>query len=418
LIRILQKQDFEQAANIVALAYPGMNLQTTEDKIKFVERLTTEQAEENGIDYFGYFNETEELLGIYRLNDFECNVNGKFQHVFGIGMVAVHLLHKKEKIAFQLLSHFHQYARQENVALVSLYPFNPSFYRKMGYGYGPMKYEYKIKPDAFIANGDKGLVKFLSPNDEVAIVDLYNEYALQNHGMFKRTWSERRLIKNAATNYVGVVENDKLIGALAFTLQPVKDSHFLHQHMIVYEWIWSTPNAYKQLASWLFSQQDQVERIIFRTNDQSFLYALANPLNGSNHLIHSIYHEVATAGTGLMYRITNIDAFVKEMNFVNNRRPDGFTRLLLEIEDTFLIEQSGTYEFIYNGDFWSSSKLINTNEEVNIKIGIHDLSSWWMGCVSLEALHKFGEVNVNNIDINLLDSWFKPNSSPICFTSF
>ncbi|QFF99853.1 GNAT family N-acetyltransferase [Psychrobacillus glaciei] len=418
MIQLLQKQDFEQAASIVALAYPGMNIQTTEEKIKFVERLTVEQEEQNGINYFGNFNETGELLGIYRLNDFECNVNGKFQRVFGIGMVAVHLLHKKEKIAFQLLSHFHQYARQENVALVSLYPFNPSFYRKMGYGYGPMKYEYKIKPDALIANGDKGLVQFLSPNDEEAIVTLYNDYALQNHGMIKRTWTERRYIKNAATNYVGVVENDELIGALAFTLHPVKDSHFLHQHMVVHEWIWSKPNAYKQLASWLSSQQDQVDRIIFRTNDSSFLYALTNPLNDSNHLIPSLYHEVATAGVGLMYRITNIGLFVHEMNFQNLNRPDEYTRLLLEINDTFLKEQNGLYEFIYNGELWSATKVLDSNERANMKIGIHDLSSWWMGCVSLKDLCKYGEVTINNIDSNLLDGWFMPNTSPICFTSF
>ncbi|WP_391116721.1 enhanced intracellular survival protein Eis [Psychrobacillus sp. L3] len=418
MIRLLQKQDFEHAANIAALAYPGMNIQTTEEKIKFVERLRVEQEEQNGIHYFGYFNDTEALLGIYRLNDFECNVNGKFQRVFGIGMVAVHLLHKKEKIAFQLLSHFHQHARQENVALVSLYPFNPSFYRKMGYGYGPMKYEFKIKPDALIANGDKVLVQLLSPNDEEAIVTLYNDYALQNHGMIKRTWTERRYIKNAATNYVGVFENEELIGALAFTLQPVKDSHFLHQHMVVHEWIWTKPNAYKQLASWLSSQQDQVDRIIFRTNDQSFLYALTNPLNDSNHLIPSANHEVATAGTGMMYRITNITLFVDNMNFHKLNRPDEYTRLLLEIEDDFLIEQSGSYEFIYSGDFWSATKLLNTNEEANIKMGIHDLSSWWMGCVSLESLHKYGEVTINNMDVNLLDRWFRPKTSPICFTSF
>ncbi|MFJ5770241.1 enhanced intracellular survival protein Eis [Psychrobacillus sp. NPDC093180] len=418
MIRLLQNKDLEAVADIVAFAYPGMNIQTSEKKLEFISRLTKEQEEQNGIQYFGYFNEEEELLGIYRLHDFECNVNGKFQRIFGIGMVAVHLLHKKEKIAFTLLSHFHQYASQENVSLVSLYPFNPSFYRNMGYGYGPMKYEFKIKPNALVSNGEKGLVKFLSPKDEEAIVSLYNDYAQKNHGMIKRTWTERQRIKNGVTNYVGVIENGQLLGALAFTLETVKDSHFLHQYMIVHEWIWTDPIAYKQIAAWLYSQQDQVDRIIFRTNDPSFLYTLSNPLNGSNHLIPSVYHEVATTGAGLMYRITNVVDFIHEMNFRQLRRPDEYIRLLIEIEDTFLIEQNGLYEVIYNGDFWNATKISNINEEATIKIGIHDLSSWWMGCISVEALHNYGVVSIGDIDIKKLDEWFKPKQSPICFTSF
>lgn len=418
MIRRIITKDFEGAANLVALAYPGMHIQTQESKQAFMDRLKKEDEEQNGIQYFGYFNEVEELIGLYRLNEFECNINGKFQRIFGIGMVAVHLLYKKEKIAFKLLSHFHDYARQENVSLVSLYPFNPSFYRKMGYGYGPMKYEFKFKPHGVVSDGEKGLVQFLSPNDEEAIVSLYNDYAQKHHGMIKRTWNERQRIKNAVTNYVGVKEKEQLIGALAFSLEPVKDSHFLHQQLIVHEWIWSKPNAYKQLAAWLQSQQDQVDRIVFRTNDQSFLYALTDPLNGSNHLIPSANHEVATTGSGLMYRVCNIISFVHTTNFHNLKRPEEFTRILINIEDSFVKEQNGLYEVVYNGDFWNAIKLENSNEKANISIGIHDLSSWWMGCVSIEALQNYGEVTLYNVESKILDEWFSSRISPICFTSF
>ncbi|MFJ7971629.1 enhanced intracellular survival protein Eis [Psychrobacillus sp. NPDC096389] len=418
MIRLLQQTDLEAVSNIVAFAYPGMNIQTTEKKTEFVVRLTKELEEQNGIQYLGYFNDEEELLGMYRLNDFECNVNGKFQRIFGIGMVAVHLLHKKEKIALKLLSHFHDFAREENVSLVSLYPFNPGFYRKMGYGYGPLKYEFKIKPNALIVTGEKGLVTFLTPQDEEAIVSLYNSYAQKNHGMIKRTWTEQQRIKNGVTNYVGVKENGQLVGALAFTLESVKDSHFLHQHMIVHEWIWTKPDAYQQLASWLHSQQDQMDRVIFRTNDQSFVYALTNPLNGSNHLIPSVYHEVATSGTGLMYRITNVIDFIHEMNFQQLRKPDQYVKIVIEIEDTFLPKQNGLFEVIYKDEMWSATKLLNYAEGANIKIGIQDISSWWMGCISIETLYNYGNVSINNINPQLLDEWFMPKRSPICFTSY
>ncbi|QUG42547.1 GNAT family N-acetyltransferase [Psychrobacillus sp. INOP01] len=418
IIRLLQKEDMEQAANIAAMAYPGMLIQSVEKTKEFAERLIIEQKEDNGLQFFGCFNEQEDLVGIFRINDFECNINGKFQRILGIGLVAVHLLHKKEKVAFQILSYFHAYARQENAALVALHPFNPSFYRKMGYGNGPLRYEFKFKPGTLLTDGDKSKVKFLAPADEDAIVSLYNEYAQNNHGMMKRTWKEKQYIKTKKTYYVGVEDENNLIGALAFTLEPVKDSHFLHQHLEVHEWIWSTPTAYKQLTAWLSSQQDQVDRIIFRTNDQSFMYNLSNPLNDSNHLIPSVYHEVATTGTGMMYRITKVETFVTSTNFTGLGRPEKDTRILIELVDTFLQEQSGIYELQYEGELWKIQKLEKAEEPVNLTIGIHYLSSWWMGCVSLESLHNTGQANVSNIEPKLLDEWFKPKSGPICFTSF
>lgn len=418
MIRLLQTVDLKQAADIASLAYPGMQIQSDEKKKEFIERLATEQNEDNGIQFFGCFDDQGELLGIFRVNDFECNINGKFQRIFGIGMVAVHLLHKKEKVAFQLLSHFHNYARQENVALVSLYPFNPSFYRKMGYGYGPLRYEFKFKPSELIADGNKRHVKFLSPSDEDSIVSLYNDYAQNNHGMLKRTWKEREYIKARKTYYVGVEEGNLLVGALSFTLEPVKDSHFLHQHMIVHEWIWSNASAYKQLASWLNSQQDQVDRVIFRTNDQSFVYSLSNPLNDSNHVIPSVYHEVATAGSGIMYRITNIESFVNGTNFNGLARPQENTKILLAVEDTFIAEQQGVYELSYSRDQWEIQKVEKTHELVNLTIGIHNLSSWWMGCVTLESLYNYGEAEIHRLDPKMLDEWFKPKNGPICFTAF
>ena len=418
MIRLLQTEDLKQAADIAALAYPGMQIQSDEKKKEFVERLATEQLEDNGIQFFGSFSEQGELLGIFRVNDFECNVNGRFQRIFGIGMVAVHLLHKKEKVAYQLLSYFHNYARQENVGLVSLYPFNPSFYRKMGYGYGPLRYEFKFKPGELIADGNKSRVKFLVPSDEEAIVSLYNEYAQNNHGMLKRTWKEREYIKSSKTYYVGVEEENQLVGALAFTLEPVKDSHFLDQHLIVHEWIWTNPNAYKQLASWLNSQQDQVDRVIFRTNDQSFVYSLSNPLNDSNHVIPSVYHEVATTGSGIMYRITNLESFVNGSNFHGLGRPQENTKILLEIKDSFIAEQHGIYELSYSTEQWEIHKVERPAEQANITIGIHDLSSWWMGCVMFESLYNYGEAEVHQLDPKKLDEWFTPKNGPICFTTF
>lgn len=418
LIRVLGENDFESAADLVSMAYPGMGIQTEEKKKEYMERLNREQKEQNGIQFYGCFNEKQELVGIYRRSDFECNINGQFQRLFGIGMVAVHILHKKEKVAFELLNHFHEEARKEKVALVALYPFSSSFYRKMGYGYGPLKYEFKIKPGALNSNGEKDLVELLSPSDVEEITTLYNSFVANHHGMIKRTWSERQHIKNAASRYVGVRENGELIGALAFTLQMVKDSHFLHQNMIIHEWIWIYQKGFKQLEAWIHSQQDQVDRIIYGTNNPAFVYSLNNPPNDSNHLIPSVYHEVATTGSGLMYRISDIPLFFEQMNYQALRKPINEQVITLSVKDSFIQEQEGSYKLIYLDGNWHIEKVEEDLKEVNIEIGIHDLSAWLMGCVSLKDLDSYGEIVVNGCNPENLDDWFKPRTAPICMTNF
>jgi len=417
MIRLLTQNDMEQAASIVATAYPGMNISQALPQADFVERLKLEQSAVNDLRYYGLFQE-DYLIGLYRLHDLQGNVNGSMIRIFGIGMVAVSLFHKKERIAFQLLQHFHELASKENVSLVSLYPFNTGFYRKMGYGYGPTRYQYKLKPASFPSSGDKQLVKLLSPANEEEIVQLYNEYATTHHGMIKRTWNERNLIKKKASYYAGVYEDGKLEGAIAYILQPVKDSHFLHQELVVFEWFWTNPSAFLDICTWLNSQQDQVDRVVIRTHDESFMYQLEDPRNDSNHMIPSVYHEVAQVGTGLMYRIQSVEEFVEQTNFSSNSRPQENVSISIYINDSFSPKQHGGYSLKFNG-VWKIERISNTQTSADLNISIEDLSSWWMGCISLQKMIEFGKVELNHDwSARDLDYWFQPPSKPICLTSF
>ncbi len=417
MIKLLEDKDYLHAAHLASLAYPGMDSQTPAKREELAERLKKEQETENHIRFYGYFDEEEKLKGMYRISDFTMNLNGKLERILGIGMVAVHLLHKKERIAFNLLADFHEQARKEGVGLVALYPFNPSFYRKMGYGYGPLKYEYTIKPDTIITDGVKDNIRYLDAADEEKMVALFDEYASNNHGMIQRTWSERQHIKNGAAHYVGVEIEGVLVGALAFSLKKVSEDNFLHQRMYVHEWYWSSVEGYRQLAAWLHSQQDQVYRIVLRTFDTSFIYTLTNPSNGSNRLIPSVYHESATVGSGLMYRIVNIPVFVQALqNTLQTPAPT--EQFLMRVEDTFIPEQAGIYEMSFDGDSWSALKIQDTKEEILFNIAIQELSAWLMGCTSLEELSKYGIVEVDVQTAIQLDNWLKPRKSPICLTNF
>lgn len=418
MIRLLTREDMMDAVLICSKAYPGMNITDETQQKTLMEKLIVEQETENDLSFYGLFSDDNKLLGVYRLHDFYGYVNGKRVRTFGIGMVAVHFFHKKEQIAYKLLQHYHSLAAEQDVSFVSLYPFNSSFYYKMGYGYGPTRYQYRLKPTSFPSKGLKERVVSLSPDDEEKIVSLYNEFASTHHGMIERTWNERNLIRKKASYYAGVYEDDKLIGAIAYRLEPIKDSHFLHHELVVYEWIWSKPSAFIDICAWLHSQQDQVDRIVIRTHDESFMYQLTDVRNDSNRLIPSVYHEVAQVGSGLMYRIISVEQFIETTNFHSLERPVQGTSISLYVHDTFRPEQHGGYQISYNGVNWEVKKLEMAEENANISISISELSSWWMGCVSLEQFVNYGKIHVNECNATDLDRWFKPKSKPICLTSF
>ncbi|WP_277585637.1 sterol carrier protein domain-containing protein [Psychrobacillus antarcticus] len=116
--------------------------------------------------------------------------------------------------------------------------------------------------------------------------------------------------------------------------------------------------------------------------------------------------------------MTNIESFVNGTNFNGLGRPLENTKVLLAIKDSFIAEQQGLYELSYSKDQWKIHKVESTHEQANLTIGIHDLSSWWMGCVSVESLSNHGEAEVHQLDSKMLDEWFKPRYGPICFTAF
>ncbi|MFC5602519.1 GNAT family N-acetyltransferase [Sporosarcina koreensis] len=418
MIRLLTKGDLEQAATLAAMAYPGMQISGKEAQKTFIERLTAEIESENNLSYYGLFTEQDALVGMYKLHDLKGNINGKMIRIWGIGTVAVHFFYKKEGVAKRLLQHFHELAREENVGIVSLYPFNTSFYQKMGYGYGPTRYQYKLKPASFPSSGDRKKVVPLSPANEEEIVAVYNKFASMHHGMVERTWHERNLIKKKVSYYAGVYWEDELVGALAYTLQPVKDSHFLHHEMNILEWVWTKPSAFMDMCTWIHSQQDQVDRVYVRTHDESIIYQFEDPRNDSNRLIPSVYHEIGMVGTGVMYRISSIESFVEQTNFNSLDRPDSPVTIKLFVEDSFIQEQNGSYRLTFSEGCWSIAKSSLSREEVDVCIAVSDLSSWWMGCVSMEQLVQYGKVEVNNWPAKQLDRWLMPNAKPICLTPF
>ena len=96
-IRPLTDEEIAPFARIAANAYPAMRLGTEDEVRGFAERLR-DRMDPPADTLYGAFRDGA-LVGGMRLIEFHMNVRGETLPTGGVGLVAVDLLHKKEKVA-------------------------------------------------------------------------------------------------------------------------------------------------------------------------------------------------------------------------------------------------------------------------------------------------------------------------------
>ena len=124
-IKVIPKKDYARFVDIVANAYPGMKIKTREDKKRTIN-LLKKTADYPAVNYYGLYRRSE-LVGVMALYDFMMNLFSNMVKTGGIGLVAVDLLHKKEKICKEMVEFFLYHNKKKGVSMTALYPFRPDF---------------------------------------------------------------------------------------------------------------------------------------------------------------------------------------------------------------------------------------------------------------------------------------------------
>lgn len=414
-IRKLMKEDFPTFANIAIQAFPADKENTQEYKEKLAANLLRIQEQSGTIEFYGLFREGT-LVGGMRLHSFEMNVFGKKVPAGGVGLVAVDLLHKKEKAAKELIGYFIRHFKEKGTSITMLYPFSPAFYKKMGYGYGTKMNQYKIQPGSFPGGGSKADLRMLTEADGDLIKDCYNRYAEKTHGMVMKTsFDIETTFKNTGNRYVGCFCDGELKGYIIFGFEEQDQKNFLRNHLVIREFIYETPEALSSLSVFLHTQSDQIERVILNTQDEALHYLLGDPANGSNHLIPSVYHETNTSGVGLMYRVSSPETIADDFSARNfNGVSVNFS---LRIHDSFLLEQPAVLHFSLKDGSLKKGK--EGESEFEITLDVSDLSSLLMGAVDVGKLYQFGILKLSSPGyLGIVKKAFQTDVRPICMTPF
>lgn len=413
-IRLLEgEQEFRTYVRICLNAYPSMTLPVDQ----LTERLMDTQKNDNASNYYGAF-EDDLLVGGMRLLDFKLNYHGQMIDASGVGMVAVDLLQKKKGLAKDLINYYLDHYEQRDNYLALLYPFRPDFYYRMGFGYGTKMNQYDFCPASLPKGRVKGQLTYLKDEHKTMLKEFYNRHAQGVHGLcLKSDYEIESLFKAHADNntLVGYQEDGALLGYLAFGFKKAHDNNFVRNNLAVREWMWNSPVGFAGLARFLHIQADQIERIVFNTQDEDFHFALSDVRHSSFNMIPSVYHQSNITGVGVMYRITNFTAF---MGATAGRNFNGMDmNLSVQIQDTFRPENAGQYYLSFQGGQAYLSP-VPLHEGVSLGIDIADLSSLLMGSVDFAALHRLGRVDVDASRVEDLNALFRVERKPQCITAF
>lgn len=406
IIRKLDDCDFDDFARIELAAYPaiGGTIAQAADRMK-------KQNEPDDVTFYGIFD-TNCMVGGFILYSYTINIHNVMTGAMGIGSVAVDLCRKKEKVAREIMKFFIYEARQNNIPVALLYPFNPEFYKNMGFGFGTALSQFRLKPGALPVKSGKSHVRRLTEADAKMLAGFYNSRAEATNGMIQKNIGEfSDILKREQTRVFGCINDNKLTAYIITNFKKGEES-FLVNDMVVSEILFENREGLYELLAFLNSQNDQLRSIIINTFDEDFAYLLNDPRNQSQKLMYSVYHECYHKGIGLMYRISDVEMF---FNTIVSKYISGSFTVRVEVSDSFIPENEKSYCI----DFGSGTVSQSGGYDVSLKIGIAELSSLAVCAVSLKSLVKYGLAEISDSSyLDRLDRVLAVSEKPVCLTHF
>lgn len=413
-IALLPEEHYAAFADIIARAYPTSHLNTQEAKERFIGVVGKMQDQDPIATAYGAYRDGR-LLGGMILYDFQMQFGQTRLGVGGVGSVAVDLIHKKEKIARDMIQYFIERYARKDVGLLTLYPFRPDFYRQMGFGYGTQKHRYHVLPAALPAGTSRAHLRFLSEDDQDAVMACYNRYMKTRHGLLTRRPVEFERLLDIKNTAVGYWDGATLRGYLITRFEEPSQSNTFSYDLTVREIVAPDREVLGEFFAYLHTQADQVGRIAFYTQDDGFYHLLSDPRDGTDALLPPVYHQTNVSGIGLMYRVTSVPQVFKAL--AGHDFGGQSLTLRITLTDSFYPSNAASHVIRFEGGRASLQPTANADAE--IRLNVAEFSSLLVGAIDFRQLYDYGLVDLSDpAHVAALDALFRTPRKPICYTSF
>jgi len=359
----------------------------------------------------------EEIVGGFNIWDFDMNMRQTMIKAGGVGSIVVDLCYKKRKIARDIMQFFIDNLRAKGANMALLYPFDSSFYHRMGFGFGTLLHQLRVRPQDFIGGSTKSRIVRLKEDSAEALAEFYNSRVQTTHGLIMKTAAEftTRLKAFANRAFAYVCENGKIRGYMFFQFARGSEESRLVNDISVNELLFDSPEVFMEIMAFIKSQSDQIRYIIVNTQDEGFIHTIPDPRNHMERMLFPVYQEVCRTGLGIMYRICDVQAFFNDI--AGCRFGNLNMTLKLNVKDSFIADNNRPFMLKFTDGL---CKFVdNATPDVELNINIAELSSLVIGSSNLSHLVKYGQAWVSDAaHLGALSRAFSVDEKPICLTYF
>jgi len=408
---LLEKKNLRDMARIQIEAYPSALQNTTIEQ--YAERLLEIHNRPN-VKYYSALKDDKQVGG-FSIWDFEMNCRQTMVKAGGIGGVAVDLCHKKEKVCREIMRYFINALRENGMNMAMLYPFDSSFYYRMGFGFGTLLQQFRLKPHDLMCGNSKAHITRLYEDSAEDLAAFYNTRVKRTHGLALKRADEFATRLKTPANKVFAYEDNGIRGYIVFQFKKGSDTSWLVNDMVISEMLFDSPEVFMELMAFVKSQADQVRYAIINTQDEGFINTVSDPRNHTDNIMPSVYQEVCKTGLGIMYRICDVEAFFADI--ANCRFGDLNMKLQVNVSDSFVPENDKSFMLEFSG---GQCKIVaGATPNAVMEIGIAEFSSLVMGSVNLKALVKYGKAKLSDDTyLDVLSRSFSLDEKPVCFSHF
>ena len=411
-IRKLEEKDIDiLSTRLWTNAFPaeGVGDEAIEGRRGFANVIINKLPEFN---LYGQFSE-DQLLGAIVLTDYTVNLHSTKTLMGGLRAISVDLMYKKEKVGLELVKFACSHYRERGSCIIALYPFRTDFYRRMGFGYGTTLREYKVEPQ-YVPNyhSKEHLIYWDNHNERKAILDCYQRFADKNHGMCYKLGPDIRNLFGPETRIVAYQKEGKVAGYIRFSFKTTPE---YQNYLVIHELIYETHNAFQELCTFLHTQADQFDSIIFQTQDEYLHYNFTNPGNGFLSYTNPENINFCVSAVGMMYRIIDVKRYFEILR--NHNFNYQTCRLKIHINDNFFTPNQGSTVIHFTDGIATITD--DRQYDTEITLDIADFSSLAMGAVDFRSLLKYGLASISDQNyIETVARIFWAPEKPVCSTFF
>ena len=408
-IRFVRPEEVGQLARNIVTSFPS---KTPPEMLENLEKELHKPTEGR---FLGCFDDDGTLIGSLMMMDFSYNVRGKMMPMGAPAYISTNFLHKKEKIAYALVKVLMGFYAESGTTISCLHPFNPAFYREMGYGYCNENIMYMPKPCYIRSFGEKCGLSYATENDRGEILECYHRYARRTNGATVHSFMDPyRIFQN---DYVVVCRrNGQITGYLTYEFVPVERYTDMYHDLMVHEMVYDDLETLQQFMTFFASQTDQIERVRIMSTDPYLHMMFTNPDSGENLAHDGCIQEIGRRTMGCMVRILDVAGYFREQSHCCSPVSRDYV-LELQVEDTFQARNNGVFYLKISGDTVTLTDC--TKADVTLCTGISELSSIVMGAYPVAEAAELGRITVSDPtyteDIQRAIGW---NKKPINLTYF